>query len=109
MMAVCRVYAEVDLADLPVSKGKEAKGWLTGAHQDAERAREHISERIKRKKVLWALLYPATESLSLRSQHRRARGMALREAKGDGAKPWKQAEDAAARARLQANRTPEAP
>jgi hypothetical protein len=104
MMEVCRIYAEVELAKLPVSKGKEAKGWLTSAHQDAERAREHIGERIERKKVLWALLYPATESSSLRSQQRRARGVALREAKGAGAKPRKQAKDAAARARLQATR-----
>ncbi len=31
-MAVCRIYAEVELADLPVREGKEAKGWLTSAH-----------------------------------------------------------------------------
>ncbi len=103
---------EVELADLPVSKGKEAKGWLTSAHQEAERAREHIGERIKGIKVLRALLYPATESSSLRSQQRRARGLALREAKGAGTKPQEQAEEAAARARLQAARatgTPERP
>jgi hypothetical protein len=104
MMEVCRVYAEVELADLPVSKGKEAKGWLTSAHQEAERAREHIGERIKGIKVLQALLYPATEGLSLRSQQRRARGMALRKAKGADAKPREQAEEAAVRARLQAAR-----
>jgi hypothetical protein len=102
MTEVCRIYAEVELADLPVSKGKEAKGWLTDAHQEAERAREHIGERIKGIKVLRALLYPATE--------RRARVLALREAKGAGTKPREQAEEAAARARLQAARaigTPE--
>ncbi len=32
MMEACRIYAEVELADLPVSKGKEAKGWLTSVH-----------------------------------------------------------------------------
>ncbi len=36
MMAVCRIYAEVELADLPVREGKEARGWLTSAHMDAE-------------------------------------------------------------------------
>jgi hypothetical protein len=48
MMEACRTYAEVELADLPVSKGKEAKGWLTNAHQEVEHAREHIGERIKK-------------------------------------------------------------
>jgi hypothetical protein len=66
MMETCRIYAEVELADLPVSKGKEAKGWLTSAHQEAERAQEHIGERIKGMKVLQALLYPAPEGLSFR-------------------------------------------
>ena len=42
MMEACRIYAEVELADLPVSEGKKAKGWLTSAHQETERAREHI-------------------------------------------------------------------
>ncbi len=107
-MAVCRIYAEVELADLPVSEGKEAKGWLTSTHQDAERAREHIGEHIKRKKELRALLYPATERSSHRSQQRRARCVALREAKGVGTKSRKQARDAADRAQLQANKTPEA-
>ncbi len=104
MMEVCRVYAEVELADLPVSRGKEAKGWLMSAHQEAERAREHIGERIKGIKVLQALLYPATEGSSLRSQRRRARTMALRKIRGAEAKPREQAEEAAARARLQAAR-----
>jgi hypothetical protein len=54
MMEVCRIYAEVELADLPVSKGKEAKGWLTSAHQEAERAREHIGERIRGMKTVGA-------------------------------------------------------
>jgi hypothetical protein len=60
--------------------------------------------------VLQGLLYPATEGSSLRCQQRRARGRALREAKGAGPKPQEQAEEAAARARLQAARatgTPE--
>ncbi len=108
-MAVCRIYTEVELADLPVWEGKEAKGWLTSPHQDAERTREHIGKHIKRREELRALLYPDMEDSSLRSQQRRARGMVFLEAKGAGAKPRRQAEDAAARARLQANRTPEAP
>jgi hypothetical protein len=104
MMEACRIYAEVELADLPVSKGKEAKGWLTSAHQEAERAREHIGERIKRIKVLQALLYPAPEGSSLRCHRRRTRGRVLREARGAGPEPRDQAEEAAARARLQAAR-----
>jgi hypothetical protein len=104
MMEVCRIYAEVELADLPVSKGKEAKGWLTSAHQEAERAREHIGERIKGINVLQALLYPAPEGSSLRCQQNRARGRALRKALGAGQEPREQAEEAAARARLQAAR-----
>jgi hypothetical protein len=108
MMAVCRIYAEVELADLPVREGKEAKGWLTSAHQDAECAQDLIGEHIKKKEELRALLYPDMESSSLRSQRRRARGAAFLEAKGAGVKPRKQARDAAAQARLQANRTPEA-
>jgi hypothetical protein len=47
------------------------------------------------------------ESSSLRSQRRRARGAAFLEDKGANAKSRKQARDAAAQARLQANRTPE--
>ena len=110
VVEACRVYAEVELSDLPMSKGEEAKVWLTSAHQEAERAREHIGKRIKELKVLQALLCPATGGSSLRSQQRRARGMALRKARGADSKPEDQAEEAAARARLQAARaigTPE--
>ena len=49
MMEACRIYAEVELADLPVSKGKEAKGWLTSAHQEVERARTHRRAHQKNK------------------------------------------------------------
>ncbi len=108
-MAVCRIYAEVELADLPVREGKEARGWLTSAHQDAERAREHIGEHIRKREGLRALLYPDMEDSSPRSQRRRARGVAFLEAKGANAKPRKQAKEAAARARLQASRATEAP
>jgi hypothetical protein len=110
MMAVCRIYAEVELADLPVRQGKEAQGWLTSVHQDAERAREHIGEHIGKREGLRALLYPDVEDSSPRTQQRRARGRAFLEAKGAGTKPRKQAKLAAARARLQAARairTPE--
>jgi hypothetical protein len=82
MMKVCRIYAEVELADLPVSKGKEAKGWLTSAHQEAERAREHIGERIKGMKMLQALLYHAPEDLSFRCRKYKARSQAFRVAIG---------------------------
>jgi hypothetical protein len=83
VVGASRVYAEVELADLPVSKGEEAKVWLTSAHQEAERAQEHIGERIKELKVLQALLCPATEGLSLPSQRRRARTMAIHQIRGE--------------------------
>ncbi len=54
MMAACRIYTEVELADLPIRQGKEAQGWLTIAHQDAERAREHIGEHIRKREGLQA-------------------------------------------------------
>jgi hypothetical protein len=104
MMAVCRIYAEVELADLSVREGKEAQGWLTCAHQDAERAQEHIGEHIRKREGLWALLYPDVEDSSPRTQQRRARGRVFLGAKGAGTKPRKQAKLAAARARLQAAR-----
>jgi hypothetical protein len=109
MMAVCRIYAEVKLADLPVREGKEAQGWLTSAHQDAERAQEHIGEHIRRREGLRALLYPDIEDSSPRTHQRRARGRAFLEARGAGTKPRKQAEGAAARARLQATRATRTP
>jgi hypothetical protein len=112
LMAVCRIYAEVKLADLPVRERKEAQGWLTSAYQEAKRAREHMGERIKGIEVLRALPCPATEGSPLRSPRRGARGVALCEADGAGTKPWEQAEEAAVRARLQAARavgTPERP
>jgi hypothetical protein len=47
MMAVCRTYAEGRPADLSVHEGREAQKWLTGAHGVVERAREHISMRLR--------------------------------------------------------------
>jgi hypothetical protein len=38
MMAVCRIYAEVELADLPVHEGERAQRWLTITHRNIERA-----------------------------------------------------------------------
>jgi hypothetical protein len=87
LMAVCRTYAEVKVADLPVREREEAQGWLTSAYQEAKRAREHMGECVKGIKML--------------RPH---------QAEGAGTKPWEQAEEAAARARLQAARavgTPE--
>jgi len=46
-MAVCRVYAEVEWADLPVHDGERAQKWLTNAHKNIERAREHVAMRIR--------------------------------------------------------------
>jgi hypothetical protein len=109
MMEVCRIYAEVELADLPVSKGKEAKGWLTSAHQEAERAREHIGERIKGLKTLQALLYHVPRDLSFRCQKYKTRSRAFRAAMGADQKPKDQAEEAAARARARAVGMPEGP
>jgi hypothetical protein len=108
-MAVCQIYAEVELADLPVHEGKEARGWLTSAHKDAECAREHIGARIRRSEELRMLLYPAKKSSSRRAQQKKqAPNAAYREAKGASAKFRQQAQGAADQARLQASRTPEA-
>jgi hypothetical protein len=110
MMAVCRIYAEVKLADLSVRERKEAQGWLTCVHQDVQRARGHIGEHIGKREKLRALLYPDAEDSSPRTQKRRARGRVFLGAEGAGTKPRKQAKLAAARARLQAARatgTPE--
>ncbi len=107
-MAVCQIYAEVELADLPVREGKEAKGWLTSAHEDAECAREHIGAHIRKKEELKMLCGPDEESSSLPSRRRKARGGACRKAEGASTRSRKQARDAAAQARLQASRTPEA-
>ncbi len=93
MTAACQIYAEVELADLPVREGKEAQGWLTSAHQDAERAREHIGEHIRKREGLRALLYPDVEDSSPRTQQRRVRGRAFLEApaRNPGNKPrWRQ-------------------
>jgi hypothetical protein len=47
MMAVCRIYAEVELADLPAHEGERAQKWLTITHRNIERARGHIGMRIR--------------------------------------------------------------
>jgi hypothetical protein len=104
MLTVCRIYAEVKLADLPVRKGKEANGWLTSAHQDAECAREHIGEHIKKKGELRTLVDPVKRG----SQRRQAQRAAFWATQGANKKSRKQAQGAADQARLQANRTPEA-
>jgi hypothetical protein len=91
MMAVCRIYMEVELADLPVHEEKAAKGWLTSAHKDGECAREHIGTRIRSLVELGALLHPVKGNSS------------------GGTQQEEQAEDAAARARRQASRIPEVP
>jgi hypothetical protein len=91
MMAVCQIYAEVELADLPVREGKRARGWLTSAHKDVEYAREQVGARIRSLEELGTLLHPVKDNSS------------------GGAQQEKQAEDAAAQARLQASRTPEVP
>jgi hypothetical protein len=92
MMAVCRIYAEVELADLPVREGKEAKGWLTSVHMEAECAQEHIGVPIKKQEELRALLYTDMKSSSPRSQRRRAQGTAFLEAKGVSTWSRKQAQ-----------------
>jgi hypothetical protein len=94
MTTACRIYAEVELAGLPVCEGKEAKGWLTSAHQDAERAREHIGGCSKRKEELMALLHPMVSSSS-RSLRSVIRSRAFLAAKGVSKRSRKQARDAA--------------
>ncbi len=107
MMAVCRIYAEVELADPPVREGKEAKGWQTSAHKDAECAPEHIGARVKEREGLGALLHPDMADSSPHVQRRRARGAAFVEAKSASACSQKKDQGAADWARRQASRTPE--
>jgi hypothetical protein len=47
MMAVCRIYAEVEWADLPAHEGEKAQKWLMITHRNIERAREHVAMRIR--------------------------------------------------------------
>jgi hypothetical protein len=94
MMAVCRIYAEVELADLPVREGERAQKWLTITHRNIERAHEHIGVRI-RAAGEWGAppSLPAGRYLYRQEDRRRAVRATL------------QAEAAATRARLQAVRT----
>jgi hypothetical protein len=109
MMAVCQIYAEVKLADLPVREVKEARGWLTSTHRDVECAREHIGIRIRSAGERRALLHPPKRRYSHHQQQkRRARVAMFYEARGAGAMSRQQAQGAVDRARLQASRTPEA-
>ncbi len=50
MAGACRIYAEVELADLPVSEGKKAKEWLTSAHRETERRENTLASASKRSK-----------------------------------------------------------
>jgi hypothetical protein len=107
MAEACRIYAEVELADLPVSKGKEAQKWLTGAHGNVKRAHERISMHIRRlggAGELGAPLQTPKRVYTLKQQERRrTQLLAHRKAKQE------QAKEAAARARLQAARATGAP
>jgi hypothetical protein len=94
MMAVCRIYAEVELADLPVHEGERAQKWLMITHKNIERAREHIGMRI-RDAGEWGA--PPSLPEGRYSYRQRDRRWAVR--------ATLQAEAAATRARLQAVRT----
>jgi hypothetical protein len=51
MMAVCQIYAEVALADLPVREGKEARGMVDKRAQGCRmraRAHRHAHQKIRR-------------------------------------------------------------
>jgi hypothetical protein len=108
MMAVCRTYAEVKRDDLPVHEGREAQEWLTGAHGNVKRAREHIGMHIRRLagagEFGTPLQTPKRAYSHQQQVKRRARVMAYSRTRGAGTKPQEQAEEAAARARLQAAR-----
>ncbi len=108
MMAVCQIYAEVKLADLPVREGKEAREWLTSTQREVECAREHIGMRIRGAGERRTLLHPPKRRYSHHQQQkRRARVAMFYETRGAGAMSRRQAQDAVDRARLQASRTPE--
>jgi hypothetical protein len=47
MMAVCRIYAEVEWTDLLAHEGEKAQKWLMITHKNIERAREHVAVRIR--------------------------------------------------------------
>jgi hypothetical protein len=47
MMAVCRIYAEVEWADLSAHEGERAQKWLMITHKNIEHAREHVAMRIR--------------------------------------------------------------
>ncbi len=47
MMAICRVYAEVEWADLPAHEGERAQKWLMSTHKNIEHARENVAMRIR--------------------------------------------------------------
>jgi hypothetical protein len=106
MMAVCQTYAEGRPADLSVHEGREAQKWLTGAHRVVERAREHISMRLRHlagAREIGAPLQTPRRVYSYQQQEkRRAKLMAYSRTRRAGSKPWKQVEEAVARARLQA-------
>ncbi len=101
MVAVCQIYMEVGLANLPVREGKEAKEWLIGAHRDAERTRGHIGARIRRLDELKALLSPGKKGL----QQKRALRAVFWETEGASVMSRRRARGAANRARSQANKT----
>ncbi len=98
MVTICQIYMEIGMTDLSVREGKEAKEWLMGAHRDAERARGHIGERIRRLYELKALLIP-------RRQQGRALRVAFWETESASAMSRRRARGAADRARSQANKT----
>jgi hypothetical protein len=86
MMAVCRTYAEGRPADLSVHEGREAQKWLTGAHGVVERAREHISMRLRHlagAREIGAPLQTPRRVYSYQQQEkRRARVMAYSRTRG---------------------------
>jgi hypothetical protein len=105
-MAVCQIYAEVKLADLPVREGKEAREWLTGMHREVECAREHIGTRIRDAGERGELPYPSGGRCSHHQLKRRARIARYCRTKDTGAKSCQRVRDAVDRVRLRASRTP---
>jgi hypothetical protein len=77
MMAVCQIYAEVKLADLPVREGKEAREWLTSMHREVECARGHIGMRIRDAGERGKLLYPSVRRYSHHQQRKRRARVAM--------------------------------
>jgi hypothetical protein len=95
-MAVCRIYAGVKLADLPVREGEEAREWLADMQREVEYARGHISTRIREMRECGEFPYPSGGRYSHYLLKRSARAARFCRAKATGVKSCRRVRDAVA-------------